>query len=295
MKYIVPVTITDAMLTSSSVAETDYATWVGATAYTVGQRVIRTATHSVYERLVAGTTATAPESDAVNWVRVSATNRWRMLDAEVGTATTDADTITVVLTPGLVRGLALLDLEIDQLTVTMTVGGDEVYRREFAPIGAQEDCDNWSDYFFAAIIRRRTVILDDVPPFAEGIITIAAAGTGTISIGTLVVGDLFELGQTLVDASIGIIDYSRKVVDDFGGITVAERGFAKRMTLPIVMRTTSVDIAATRLAKVRARPVVWIGSDAIDSLVVYGFVKDWSIAIPGRVLSTCSLEIEGLV
>ena len=42
MRYIVPTTITDAMLISSSVAEADYAAWNAATAYTVGNRVIRT-------------------------------------------------------------------------------------------------------------------------------------------------------------------------------------------------------------------------------------------------------------
>ena len=60
LKLLKPTTITDAMLTSSTVPETDYTAWNAATAYTLAQRVIRVSTHKVYERLVAGTTATAP-------------------------------------------------------------------------------------------------------------------------------------------------------------------------------------------------------------------------------------------
>ena len=295
MKYIVPTVITDAMLVSSSVAEADYAAWSAATAYTLGQRVIRTATHSIYERLVAGTTATAPEADAVNWIRVAPTNRWAMLDGAVGTSTTASGSITVVLAPGVIRGIALLDMDVEALSITMTVDGDVVYHRDIDPIGVQEDCDNYFDYFFEAIQRRHVLVITDLPPFGEGELTIAASGSGPISIGSCVLGTMYELGEALVGASIGIIDYSRKDVDAFGVVTVAERSYAKRMTLPIALRTNVVDVATSRLARIRARAVVWIGSEQIDSLVIYGFCKDWSVVIPGRMFSTCSLEIEGLV
>lgn len=296
MRYIVPTTITDAMLVDSSVAEDDYTAWSAATAYVAGDRAIRAATHSIYERLVDGTTATEPENDAVNWARVGPTNRWAMLDGAVGTATTDADSISITLAPGVIRGLALLDLDAESVTVEMTIGATVVYSASFDPLAAQEDCDNWFDYFFEAIARRSLVILTDLPPYGEAEITVTATSTGgTVSIGSCVVGMVYEMGDTMADASISITDYSRKDVDEFGAISVAERAYSKRMTLPVVLPTQNVDLAAQRLARVRAKPVVWIGSERHDSLVVYGFVKDWSIAIPGRVLSTCSLEIEGLI
>lgn len=67
MKLVKPVTVTPAMLTSS-VPETDYTEWAAATAYTSGQYVIRASQHKVYRRVISGTTATVPESDAVNWI-----------------------------------------------------------------------------------------------------------------------------------------------------------------------------------------------------------------------------------
>ena len=64
----VPFGITDAMLISSTVAENDYTAWNAATAYTAGDFVIRTTatTHSIYLRLLNGTSATAPKDDATN-------------------------------------------------------------------------------------------------------------------------------------------------------------------------------------------------------------------------------------
>jgi hypothetical protein len=295
MQYIVPTIITDAMLVSSSVAETDYAAWSAATAYTLGQRVIRTATHSIYERLVAGTTATAPEADLVNWARVGPTNRWAMLDGAVGTATSDTGPITITLAPGLVRGMALLDLDVEAVAVEMTVGAVVVYARTFNAIASGDDVDNWFDFFFDAIERRRTVVVTDLPPFGEAEITVTLTGSGTISVGSLILGVVYDLGATQSGATVGIVDYSRKEADEFGAVVVAERAYAKRMTLPLILDTVRVDIATARLARIRARPVVWIGSDVLDSLVVYGWVKDWSIDIPGMTLSSCSLEIEGLV
>lgn len=304
MQYIVPTTITDALLVSSTVPETDHAEWFAAGVYQAGQHVIRTATHSIFRKISStGSNATPPEQDAVNWVRIGPTNRWAMFDKVVGTKTTatagslnaNAE-IVVKLRPGtVVRGLALLDLDVDGVTVEMKAGGVTVYSRSMDPLGSEEDTDNWWDYFFGAIKRRSVVILTDLPPYAEGEITVTLRGHGSISIGTLIVGRYHELGGVLVNASHGITDYSKKDRDDFGNVSLVERPFNKRMSLPILLDTAAVNAASRRLSDIRATPVVWIASRSMDVLIIYGFYKDWSITIPGRVKSTCSLEIEGLV
>ncbi|WP_066339275.1 hypothetical protein [Azohydromonas lata] len=302
MQYIVPTSIGDSMLVSSSVPETDYGEWFAGAVYAADQYVIRSSMHSVYKRVVAGNTTTPPEQDAINWVRVGPTNRWAMFDRVVGTKTAatapalDQDAvITVTLKPGLVRGLALLDLDVDGLTVEMVASGETVYRRDLDPLGSLEDVDNWWDYFFDAIKRRNLLVLTDLPPYADAEITLTFRGRGAISIGSCIVGRAYSLGNVLVNASTGITDYSVKSRDEFGAVTLAERPFNKRMSLPIILDTAQVDAFVSRLSAVRATPVVWIASTTKSSLVIYGFYKDWSITIPGRVKSTLSMEIEGLV
>ena len=199
MRYIVPTTITDSMLGDSSLPEDDHTAWSAGAAYVVGNRVIRSATHSIYERLVDGTTATPPEDDAVNWLRVGPTNRWAAFDGAVGTKSVADDVITMSLMPGMVQGLALLDLDIEAATITMQAGGVTVYLNEIEPIQTQEDCDSWYDYFFEAVQRRSAVILTDLPPYTDGVITIELRGAGSaVSVGSCVVGPVYELGDVVL-------------------------------------------------------------------------------------------------
>jgi len=297
MKYIHPASIADAQLVSSSVPETDYAAWAAGTAYSVGNRVIRTSTHRIYERLVAGTTATAPESDAVNWVDIGPTNRWAMFDKSVGTLTTVSTPLTITLNPGQIfEGLALLDLDCESVTVTATVSGTTVYSATLAPVLDTTPIIDWYSYFFESIARRRTVVLTDLPPYAGMQITIViAASTGTVSCGTCVVGRVYDLGNTLYGAQVGIVDYSQKTTNAFGATTVTQRAYAKRMSARMALESSAMDRAVTRLSAVRAVPVVWIGSEDIESTVIYGFYKDWGVDLALPSVYYCSITVEGLV
>jgi hypothetical protein len=293
MQIIEPVSITDAMLVSSSLPETDYAAWNAGTAYAVGDRAIRATTHSVYLRLVAGTTATAPELDTANWQRVGPTNRWAMFDQATGTASSGATSITFTIAPGLVRALALLDVDASSVDVVVTDGATTVYSRTVS-LSAGDGVTDWYDYFFAPIVLRRTLVLTDLPPYATGQITITLHGGGTVNVGTVVAGTLYELGGTRYGMSLGVVDYSKKDTDEFGVTTLVERPFAKRMTVPLAINPGAVDEVARRLQTLRARNVVWIGVKKYDQSVVYGFIKDWSIDVPYDQICFGSITIEGL-
>jgi len=293
MKIITPVTITDAMLVSSSLAETDYPAWNGATAYTSGGRVIRTSTHSIYQRLTSGTSATAPESDPTNWKRVGPTNRWAMFDKATGSVSTSSSSIVVTVAPGLVRGLALLDVDGNSVRVEVKDGATTVYDRTIN-LNAGDGVFSWDTYFFDDIVLRRVVVLTDIPPYSTGQITVTVSGGAPVNVGTLVVGSVFDIGGTKPGVSLGIVDYSKKSTDEFGITTVAQRAFAKKMTVPVVIKRAAVDEVGRRLAALRATPVVWIGAETYGQSVIYGFYKDWSIELAYSAISYGTLTIEGL-
>ncbi|WP_285303354.1 hypothetical protein, partial [Klebsiella pneumoniae] len=80
LKVIPPLSITDSILTSSNVAETDYATWSSGTTYNIGDRVryVSTNIHKVYESLRVTNLNHDPTTDTSSppyWIEVSATNR----------------------------------------------------------------------------------------------------------------------------------------------------------------------------------------------------------------------------
>lgn len=293
MKFLTPVAITDSMLVSSSIAETDHPAWNAATAYAVGARVVLASTHSIYQRLVAGTTAQSPDVDAANWIRIGPTNRWCMFDRATGTLSTATDSITVVIAPGMVRGIALLDITGNRVTVTMTNGGTTVYSRTVS-LNTGYGVSDWDTYFFNDIVRKSTVVLTDLPPYSAGQITVTVSGSGPVSVGTVAAGSVLRLGRPRFGMSLGIIDYSVKTTDAYGATTVTQRAFAKRMTVPVVVNATDVDEVSRRLALIRATPVVWIASTSYDQSIVYGFFKEFAIDVAYPEFSNCSLTIEGL-
>ena len=80
LRITVPVAITDAMVTTD-VPEADYSAWASGSTYALGDRVIKG--HKIWESAQAGNTSHDPEtSGSAWWIKVSATNRWRLFDLE---------------------------------------------------------------------------------------------------------------------------------------------------------------------------------------------------------------------
>lgn len=295
MKVVKPTTLTAAMLVSTDAAET-YSAWNAATAYALDDIVLRTTTERLYQRLVAGTTATAPESDTVNWLDIGPSNKWAMFDGEISTATTKSISLTVVLKPGYVNSLALFGLVGSNLAVTVrdALAGNIVYT-------LSQDLDgtiiaDWYQYFFEPVVQLAEVVLTDLPPYGDAHITVALTGTGTVECGICLVGTFYTLGDTQYGASVGIIDYSRKVTDEFGVTTFVRRAYSKRMSAKLMLDNVQMNKVQRVLADLRATPCAWIGADDVTyaPLVVYGFYKDFSIEVAYPTASYCSLEVEGL-
>ena len=294
MKLIRPTTITEGMITACNVPETDYAAWAVGTAYTVGTRCIYS--HKIYECLV-DNTGYQPSGFPAKWLDCGYDNRWRMLDALVGSQTTQANSISVTITPGIIDSIALMDMDATSVTVTMTDPVEGVVYAESIDLVDKTFIVDAYTYFFEPIITDDTVVLLGVPAYANASIEIVISNPdGTAKIGTLVVGAKKDLGGTRYDPTISITDYSKKDTDDFGNYTVVQRAFSKRLTCEIWLKNSQVDDIARTLAGYRASPVVWVGTDdgTFSAMIIYGFYKSFSITIPYPDDSLCSLEIEGL-
>ena len=298
IRIITPVTITDARLTSSSVAETDYSAWAAATAYALGARVIRTTVHKIYQRLVAGTTATAPELDTVNWVEVGPTNRWAMFDTANSSATTSSSTLSVTLNTGtLISSIAALGVvgkSIRFRVVHPTLGTVyDVTRGLDGVIAASE----WWNYF-----------TDTVSPFSQFIavdlITYSVNATvlvdieplaGVASCATMVVGSQSVYGDGIhYGARVGITDYSRKTTNDFGDQVLEVRKFSKRADVTLWMPRASTDPLISKLASLRATPALYVLSDLLESTSIFGLYKDFGVVLSYPDTDVLSLQIEGL-
>jgi hypothetical protein len=298
MDIINPLNLSFGMLTSSTVAETDYAEWAFGT-FVVGDRRIMSSTHMIYECLVNHTSTGAPGAPNLNltgatpnWLEVGATNKYKMFDGKWGTQTTATSTITVEVTPGLAMdSLALLNLTGTSVTIESDIGG---YSRT---ISLQTDVGvyDWYTYFLAPIVAEDDIVVTDIMPYATQTLTITLTGTGTVGIGNLVLGSYVSLGRMESSPRVGIVDYSRKDTDAYGNIVLTQRAYSKRFSCRFIVENSFVDQLSSILASIRATPVVWIGQGTTySSLIVWGYYKDWEVDIAYSTHSYCSLTVEGL-
>lgn len=299
MKVIRPTDITDAMLVSSTAPETDYPAWVPGTTYAIGDKCIRTSTHRIYERITAGAGTVAPELDKTNWNDIAPTNRWAMFDNVVGTKTAVTSPLTVVMEPGGVSGVALMELAGRSLSVSMKdkSGGSIVYSRTVSLDGTA--ITSFFDWFFRPYEQQTSVVFSDLPlQFQTPELTISVTATaGNAECGVCKVGETVEIGGTEYGAKSGITDYSKKEADAFGNYSVVERSFSKRMELSVITEAADYTKVSRLLAGLRAKPCVWMATDSAgyEPLVVYGFYKDFSISVAYASIHYCSIEIEGLI
>jgi hypothetical protein len=276
MKVIRPVPVTDANFVSSSVPETDHPAWAIGTTYGAGALVIKTATHRIYESLVAGNVGHDPADPAGTfWIDIGPTNRWAMFDEAIGSLTTATTSMTVTLEPGSVDAVAVLEAVAATVRVEVSIGGSPAYDETQA-------------------VDRAVIGFLDLPSDPDAVVTITIAGTGTISAGVVLVGNVLELGETEASPSIGITDYSRRDTDQFGVTTIIEGPWAKTMTLRTKVHTDDVSLIQTEVAKLRAIPALWLGEEGYDSLSVYGAFKSFSAELALEDISFVSFTIEGL-
>lgn len=299
MKVIKPITFNSLTMLLSSTAVEAYAAWSSATTY-AKDAIVDYGTH-YYISLVNSNTNNLPDVvDSTFWLNIGPDNTHAMFDGQVSTATTSSSPLVVVVKPGLINSLAMVGLIGSSVTVEMRDAGASppIYTRTINLDGTI--LSDWYMYFFEPFVQLGEVVLTDIPPYSNGEITVTLESGGDVAIGELILGSVYDLGESDMElgASIGIIDYSRKDTDpDTGKTTFVRRAFSKRMSGQFLLANAQINEVQRILADIRAVPSVFIGSEASDysSLIVYGFYRDFSIDIAYPTKSLCRLEVEGLI
>jgi hypothetical protein len=302
LEVITPVVWADSHFVSSTLSEADYTAWSGATTYAANDYcILTTGYHRIYKSLQAGNLNHHPVTDAAAdtwWIEVNPTNRWGVLDGQVGTYSSATTTMTHVLAPGRINALALLEVDAATVRVLMTnAAATETYYDTTYTLPDSAVVGDWFAYFYEPINRKRELVVMDLPVIGDARLSITVAGdTGaTVTAGMLAAGMVATIGDTLASPTVGIVDYSRKGTDDWGRPVFVERSYVKRMDLRLVLPSPLVDAVQTKLAGLRATPAVWIGAGSrYGALTIYGWFKDFAIDIAYIEQSFCTLTIEGL-
>ena len=302
MKVIKPHIITDAMLLASSIAENDYPAWASGTTYAVDAKVIRTTTHRIYQRVIAGSGTTPPELDTTNppvWVDIGPTNKWAPFDDVVGTSAVGPSPLSYRLSVGFTDSIALFEIQGRYIDLVMKdgTGGTVVYNKTIdLDVGY---IDSFYDWFFSDLEIRTDIVITDLPSqYASAELSITIRSTsGPVAIGVIKPGLINDLGETQRGAKVGIDDYSRKERDAFGKVSIVPRAYSKRGSFTTYIQSSTFNKVYRTLAQLRATPCIYLGTelDGFEPLLIYGFFKSFDIEVNYQDYYLCSLEIEGLI
>jgi urease beta subunit len=308
MKVIKPVKLMDNQLVSSTAIET-HPTWNSTTNYAKDDLVVYG--RGIYQSLISTNTNNLPNQvGSSNWLYIGVNNTWAMFDDEVSTATVNTVpnvsniyAVEVKFESPNNQAVALLNVVGSKVVVTVeeyniaTEQYDQVYTSTQYLLGQVLD---WYQYFFYIDDTPRTqAVFIDLPTNAPNTITtVRVEGNSPVSIGVCTFGTVLTLGKTELGTSTGITDYSVKQTDEFGKTTFVTRAYSKRMSANILINNAELNRTQRALYDLRAVPSLWIASNNPnfeESLVVFGYYKDFSTTIPYPSYSYCSLEIEGLI
>ena len=301
MDIIKPITVTDSVLTSTNIAENDYAEWNSATTYAIGDNVISVTTHRIYESVTASNLNNDPTTDdGTNWLNTGATNRWKAFDKYISDPVSNTTSIQYTLTPpngSIPSAVALLNLKGISANVTVTDSVDgEVYNTDIALLDNRNIVD-WYTYFFEEQVQREEALFLDIPPYIGAVVSVTVQEEvgQTAELGQLVFGFLSDVGLTVYGTSIGIEDYSIKDRDAFGNAIIVQRNFSQTVDFDVKFETQNARKIQKTLAALRATPVVYLGStDVSYGTLVYGFYRRFDITLETPSYAFASIEVEGL-
>lgn len=312
MKIIKPTNVTDAKLISSTIAEDDYAEWSNATTYAAGDYAISVATHTIYRSLTADNLNNDPDIEQValadplisdptviNWQVIGATDRWKLFDSKPSQAVSAADNITVVIAPGeYIGGIAGFGISAETVTVTMEDGGTGVYTNTLQMTDETAVID-WYSYFFTPIIELSEFVFTDLPPYANGELTVSIDRLGgNVSAGQVVIGPIWGAGIARFDGSgFSGFDFSTVGNDVFSNLTRVKREATRLSNFQVLLNNSQLLSFDTRMRSLRGGvAAVWIGSeDNRNAAINYGILRDYRVSYQTTEYSVIQLETQGLV
>lgn len=305
---LVPLAVTDAMLTSSTVAEpaAGETVWVSGGANGVGELKIRTETHRVYQCELAHTgITTPPESDPTRWRDIAPTARWAMLDGSGSTMTTATTALTAVIHAGCFADLSFYRLQGTALQVSVKTapGGSIFFDQTIALEGPYLD---WAAWLTGPrrVIKQKWV--SGIVPYYDAELTITISGPvgETVGIGMVAIGTMTPLivdsdfGGTRRGAKVEPLDYSLVTTNGYGDTTIWKRPSARDLRFSAILERAGAEYALGLLDDVRSTPVAVIATraDGFAPLNTFGLVSG-SLTYGDEGVDICNLDmtVKGLI
>lgn len=312
MKIIVPLfsSISEyhSKITASSLAEplTPYETsWVSGGSYTANSSLVYySGTRKIYICTVTHSGRTTdPSSDIGYWAYYAPCTRLAAFDIATTSSSQSYGTSTSMswtIVPGVaVNSIGFFNVKAKTISVTMksTAGGTTVYTSTINFYGT--DIVNYTDYMFNQSDTLDSWVLCGVMPehaTCEIIITVSVA-SGIPSIGEIVLGNAYEIGDAQHGASLSIIDYSTKTTNDYNITSITQRPSSRKVDATVAILNASLNKVNKLIKDNVSRPLIVVpypDSTTYNAMNVLGYVKDMSHVVSYPTLTMMNMSVESI-
>lgn len=300
LRITVPVQITDAMLTATDVAEADYATWASGTAYGLGDRCIKG--HMIWESAQAANTGHDPESSgSAWWLKVSATNRWRLFDLEQVTRTTSSGSMYYELEPGdPISSIHLLGLKgTAYAQVRIYDGATEVFDGGQNAAGILPTASDWWAYCYGPWTLSDQQHYRELPYIVAPKIRVDFNADSAQSVQVLMLGNNTTFGGS-PDAGVlsGVrVRYDRSSSfkdNEFAIPTMKNSALVATVSFNLLVRSSDVDELHDFYRDHGSKVCLFTISDQWRVTQVLGLITSFETLINGLVYSEFAFEIRGV-
>lgn len=245
--------------------------------------------YMIFKSLVDDNTNNPPETSLDSWQYIRSDNARAMLDrvnSVKSIANGNQAHICFKVDEGLVDGFAVLGTTADTVHVAVNKNNGEVITSKVtSPWGSGSKIGG-------------TAAMLGFEPGDVVSIWFTKTDSEVVQVGEIVTGETFTLGKTQYGLKVSIKDYSIKDTDDNGNTILVKKQFSKRLEADLFVDNESFNGVIEVLSDLRAEPCAWIASEEdgfAQGAIVFGFYKDFTLAVNYPTTSLCSLEIEGLI
>lgn len=298
-----PELVLDANLISSNVLENDYPVWaVGDTTINLGDRrmVLAENVHLVYESLVNANIGFNPLNEPQvppKWVLVGKTNKFRMFDEFVTSFTQNLESITFsVKNLNMVTAIGFLNADFSSIQVVGVDNNQGIFYDSTVSGTSEAGIVDEYAWCWGAIQKVRDIAFTDIPPFFNATFNITISAPGySAKCGAFIAGQSREYGAVRFGAATGIVDYSKKQIDQWGNYSFVEGPFSKELGCEMHINNDQIDAVQYDLAELRAIPALYIGSNLYGSTIIWGKYDRFKNVIAYPTESLMSMELQGLI
>lgn len=161
--------------------------------------------------------------------------------------------------------------------------------------GRDIDCLDFYEYFYTEFAIKTRVILTNLEWFASSVLRIEMDGTSTV--GTVALGNIQNMGATLIGTRLRTDSTSRFTTNEFTGYrNIVRYGKTRQLDVSVVYDTKDFDIISQTVDEIIDRNVIWIptSDDNFSELVTLGYIQQFEITLDGFDKSVSPATIIGV-